>query len=89
MKNKHRSKAAEPVPPQAKSRLSAKGQVTVPKEVREFLHLAPGDAVIYELKNGQATLRKAEPFDALYHASLSQTLDEWSSDADDKAFRDL
>jgi len=34
-------------------------------------------------------LRKAESFDAEYHRALGATLSEWSSPADDEAFRDL
>lgn len=71
------------------SRLSAKGQVTIPKQIREQLRLTPNDYVIYELQDGVALLRKLEPFDAQYHAALSGTLSEWSSTADEEAFRDL
>jgi AbrB family looped-hinge helix DNA binding protein len=71
------------------SRLSPKGQVTIPKKVREQLGLAPNDYIIYEIQEGVAVLRKLEPFDAQYHAALSGTLSEWSSAADEEAFRDL
>ena len=71
------------------SRLSIKGQVTIPREIRAALHLEAGDLVAYDLKDGKATLRRAEPFDAAYHSALSETLEEWGSVDDDKAFRDL
>ncbi len=71
------------------SRLSAKGQVTVPKEIRELLKLEPGDTIAYEVHNGTVTLRRVEPFDAAFHKALSATLDEWSTPEDDEAFRDL
>lgn len=71
------------------SRLSAKGQVTLPKKVRETLSLGPGDLVTYEIGNGQVSIRKLQPFDAAFHAALSSTLDEWASREDDEAFRDL
>jgi len=32
------------------AKLTSKGQVTVPKEVREKLHLKAGDTLAYELK---------------------------------------
>ena len=71
------------------SRLSSKGQVTIPREIRVALHLEAGDLVAYDLKDGKAILRRAEPFDAAYHSALSETLEEWGSVDDDKAFRDL
>jgi antitoxin PrlF len=71
------------------SRLSSKGQVTIPHEIRAALHLEAGDLVAYDLKDGKAILRRAEPFDAAYHSALSETLEEWGSVDDDKAFRDL
>lgn len=71
------------------SRLSSKGQVTIPREIRAALQLEAGDLVAYDLKDGKAILRRAEPFDAAYHSALSETLEEWSSVDDDKAFRDL
>lgn len=72
-----------------RSRLSSKGQVTIPSEVREKLHLEPGDTVLYDVEDEHATLRRAEPFDAAYHAAVSETLDEWTSPEDEEAFRDL
>jgi AbrB family looped-hinge helix DNA binding protein len=71
------------------SRISAKGQITIPKQVRDGIGLRPGDFVAYELHDGVAILRKAEPFDVQYHAALSATLSEWNSPEDDEAFRDL
>lgn len=42
--------------------LSTKGQVTIPKDVREALHLRPGDKVLFDLEGGDsARVRKAEP----------------------------
>ena len=71
------------------SRLSSKGQVTIPAEIRDKLRLEAGDVVIYELRDEVVVLRRAEPFDVAYHAALSDTLDEWSSPEDEDAFRDL
>lgn len=71
------------------SRLSSKGQVTIPHEIRAALHLETGDLVAYDLKDGKAILRRAEPFDAAYHSAVSETLEEWGSIDDDEAFRDL
>jgi antitoxin PrlF len=36
--------------------LSAKGQVTIPKEMREMLHLQPGDQMIYSIIDGEVVI---------------------------------
>ncbi len=71
------------------SRLSSKGQVTLPKKVREVLGARPGDTILYEVAGNLVRLRRAEPFDKAFHAALSSTLDEWMSEEDEQAFRDL
>ena len=42
----------------AKTRITSKGQVTVPKEVRERLGLRPGDELEFIEENGVYRLRK-------------------------------
>lgn len=71
------------------SRVSAKGQVTIPAEIREAMSLQAGDLLLYEMEGKIVKIRKLEPFDAAYHAAVSETLGEWDSPEDDEAFRDL
>ena len=71
------------------SKLSTQGQVTIPKRVRETLGLEPGDRVGYEIDAGGVRIVRVEPFDAAFHAALSETMDEWTSQEDEEAFRDL
>jgi len=42
------------------TRLTSKGQVTIPVEVRRALGLKPRDRVAFSLEDGVATVRKAE-----------------------------
>lgn len=71
------------------SRISGKGQVTIPKRIRDALGAAPGDIIAYEVKGKVVTLKRLGPFDAAYHSALSRTLDEWTTPEDEEAFRDL
>ncbi len=53
-----------------KSRISSKGQVTVPAEVRNRLGLQPGTAVQFELRENAVVIRKGtsgvHPVDRLF-----------------------
>jgi antitoxin PrlF len=69
--------------------LTAKGQVTVPKAVREALGLQKGDQLSWELEDGSVRVRAVTPLDLTYLKGLEAGLQEWSSDDDDKAFADL
>ncbi|MBI2828769.1 MAG: AbrB/MazE/SpoVT family DNA-binding domain-containing protein [Acidobacteria bacterium] len=71
------------------SRVSSKGQVTLPKRVREAIGVGPGDAVAYDLSRGLVTLRRLEPIDLAFHAAVESTLAEWGSKEDDEAYGDL
>ena len=45
----------------AKTKITSKGQVTIPKEVRERLGLRPGDELEFVEKDGVFHLRKRIP----------------------------
>ena len=69
--------------------LTAKGQVTVPKAVREALGLRQGDQLSWELEDGSVRVRVIAPLDLTYLRSLDASLQEWSSPADEEAFAGL
>ena len=71
------------------SRVSSKGQVTLPKRVREAIGVRPGDVVAYDVGKGVVTLRRLEPIDLAFHAAVESTLAEWGSKEDDEAYGDL
>jgi antitoxin PrlF len=74
----------------ASSRLTSKGQATVPLPVRKKLHLEPGDTLVFEESQaGTVLIRKAEPLDLEFLKALERTLSEWNSDNDEKAYGDL
>ena len=71
------------------SKVSSKGQVTIPRRIREALSVKAGDTIAYEVKDRCVTLRRVEPLDLAFHAALEHTLEEWTTPEDDEAFRDL
>jgi AbrB family looped-hinge helix DNA binding protein len=71
------------------SKLTAKNQVTIPADVRQQLGVKSGDHVAFEGEDGTVIVRKARAIDWAWTATVGSTLSEWSSDADEEAFRDL
>ena len=50
---------------EATSKLTSKGQVTIPKAVRDSLGLKEGDELIFRVEDNRATISKPEDFIAL------------------------
>lgn len=72
------------------AKISSKGQVTVPADVRRALHVAAGDMLAWDIeKDGRIFVRRLEPIDLDYLSAVSGTLSEWNSAEDDEAYRDL
>ena len=69
--------------------LTAKGQVTVPKAVRDALGLKRGDVLSWELDDQSVRLRVVSPVDLGYLRGVESGLSEWASDADEVAFAGL
>ena len=69
--------------------LTAKGQITVPKAVREALGLRQGDQLSWELEDGSVRVRAVTPLDLAFLHGLERGLSEWSSPADEQAFAEL
>ena len=72
------------------AKITAKGQTTVPKEVRTALGLSPGDLILWEVEpDGTARVRRVGPVDLEYLRAVEGTLSEWASEADEEAYGDL
>jgi len=72
------------------AKVSSKGQMTIPAEIRENLQLKTGDTVSWDLKlDGSVSVRKVRPLDIDYISALSGTLSEWNSVEDEEAYHDL
>ena len=72
------------------ARVTAKGQVTIPKRIREVAHIREGDMLAFDLdSNNRITIKRIEPAVDVELAALQNTLSEWNSPQDEEAWRDL
>lgn len=72
------------------TKLTTKHQTTIPKAVREALHLHSKDHIAFEILPDQTViLRRVTPLDVEYYKALASTLSEWESEEDDKAYGNL
>ncbi len=74
----------------AVAKITAKGQTTIPQNVRAALHVAAGDLIAWEIgANDTATVRRVQPLDIEYLRAVEGTLGEWAGAADEEAYREL
>ena len=71
------------------SRITARGQTTIPKAIREEAELHAGDVLAFEIEGDHLKVRKVVPGRDDYLEGLSGTLNEWASPEDERAWRDL
>ncbi len=72
------------------AKITAKGQTTIPQDVRKALRVEPGDLIAWDIDaQGIATVRRVLPIDLEYLRAIEGTLSEWSGAADEEAYRDL
>lgn len=68
------------------SKLTTKAQTTIPQPVRDALHLAAGDELVYALEGERVVLTKRRPLSV---EDPFGTFVEWDSEADRAAYADL
>lgn len=74
----------------AVGKITAKGQTTIPQDVRDALHVSAGDLIAWDVRaDGTATVRRVKPLDVEYLRAVEGTLSEWASEADEEAYRGL
>jgi antitoxin PrlF len=71
------------------SKISAKGQTTIPSRIRKRAGLREGDTVTYEVRGDGLFLRKVEEQEDHYLKEISDSMDEWNSPEDMEAWNDL
>jgi AbrB family looped-hinge helix DNA binding protein len=72
------------------SKITTKGQTTVPQAVRAALKSKPGDLLAWEVEaDGRVAVRRVQPTDVEYLQAVQRTLSEWHTAEDEKAYGDL
>ena len=72
----------------AVAKITAKGQTTIPQDVRLALKVSAGDLIAWEVgTDGTATVRRVQPLDLEYLRAVEGTLGEWAGAADEDAYR--
>ena len=72
-----------------RSRVTSKFQATIPQPVREALGIEQGDLIVFEVRDGEASIRKVPRVDVEYLKAVSATLSEWDSADDEQAYCEL
>ncbi len=67
----------------ATSRISSKGQTTVPKEIRDALNVDSGDLIQYEIDGNIIRIRRIDSEENIWLKSVESTLEEWHGSEDD------
>ena len=71
------------------AKITARGQTTIPKRIRQAAGLREGDAIAFEIEEGRVTIRKIVLDEDGYLRSVAETMNEWNSAEDETAWRDL
>ena len=70
-------------------KITGKGQVTIPAQIREKLKVKAGDFVAFDLTADGISIRRVALSASNWHVALEDTPAEWSSPEDEEAWREL
>jgi len=72
------------------ARVTAKGQATIPKRIRDAAHIREGDMLSFDLdSSNRIIIKRIDTSSNVELSALQETLTEWNSPEDDEAWRDL
>lgn len=71
------------------TKITSKGQATIPKKVRQALGLRQGDLLRFDVNGNHAVLSKVAVAEDGYLKGVEAGLSEWTSQADEDAYGDL
>lgn len=69
------------------SKVTTKGQATIPLAIRNMLGISAGDVVGFVATEGRVLLTKLTQEDYAHYRLMDQTMSEWNSPEDEKHFR--
>ncbi len=68
------------------SRITAKGQTTIPAFIRKAAHMNAGDTLTFSIKGDHVIVRKINSSEDEYLKGVEEILNEWASPKDDEAW---
>lgn len=71
------------------SKITSKGQVTIPNALRKATGLKTGDKLVFRLDGDRIVVSKLKTTKDFYLDSVSSNLEEWLSDEDEEAWSNL
>ena len=71
------------------AKITARGQTTIPKSIREAAGLKEGDVIAFEVEGDRLVVQKVVPGRDEYLHGLGEVMGEWLSPEDEEAWRDL
>ena len=65
------------------AKISSRGQITIPKTIREAADLREGDVIAFEIEGDRLVVRKVVPGRDEYLHGLGEVMGEWLSPEDE------
>lgn len=71
------------------AKITARGQTTIPKRIREAVNLCEGDLISFQVEGNRVVVHKVLPSPDGYLSGVAEGLGEWITPEDEDAWRDL
>ena len=71
------------------TKVTSKGQATIPSAVRTLLGIKAGDSVMFLIDGDTVTVKRAERLDAGFLRLATESFSDWNTPEADEEFRDL
>lgn len=71
------------------SKITTKGQATIPSAIRRKLGVRPGDSIAFQIKGNSVTITKLDRLDAGFLKLATKAFEDWNTPEAEEAFKDL